>query len=95
MPPDVVSVVGASLVIWNWSVPGYCGVLPSPGALLGAGVRTGDDVGAVVASLVGAGVAEPVGCGGAGGDDCDGRGPELPGVEFGAELGAAVGEVDG
>ena len=52
MPPDVGSAVGASPVIWNWSVPGYCGV-PPPGAVVGVDVRAGVDVGPAVGCAVG------------------------------------------
>ena len=92
MPPDVGSAVGANPVIWNWSVPGYCGALPPPGALVGTGVRTGVDVGEAVGPLVGPVVEEPVGCG-AGCDDGDGCVPEPPGAGSPARtgVGPAVG----
>lgn len=48
IPPDVGRLVGASPVIWNWSVPGYCGVPPLPGAVVGA--ADGADVGVDVAA---------------------------------------------
>jgi hypothetical protein len=58
IPPEVGSVVGARPVIWNWSLPGYCGVPPLPGAVVGAG----PDVGCAVGRVVGCAVGCDVGC---------------------------------
>jgi hypothetical protein len=89
IPPDVASVVGASPVIWNWSVPGYCGALPPPpgsgvGVGVGVGAWVGAGVGCVVGPLVGTAVGAVVGaavddgCAGWGCADCDGCPPEPP-----------------